>query len=268
MEKEGLRSDEERDYRSRDRMRPVDVLAIAAHPDDAELGCAGGLLLSAHRGRRTAVVDLSRGEMASRGTVEIRQDEARVAARILGLSERRNLGFPDTQIGADSSQLSAIVQLIRDLKPRLVLAPYPEDRHPDHVAAGVLVKKACFYSGLSQYGDGEPFRPERLFFYMLSYPFTPTFVMDISEVWALKMEALRAYRSQFSSEEDGIATPISHQGFLKLVEARAIWYGSLVGAEYGEPYYTPGPVAVDDYPNPGERSGSSERLLPPYTPFY
>ncbi len=246
----------------------LDVLAIAAHPDDAELGCAGGLLLSARRGRKTAIVDLSQGEMASRGSVEIRQEETRAASQILGLSERRNLGFPDTQIGADPSQLSALVQLIRELQPRLVLAPFPEDRHPDHAAAGDLVKKACFYSGLSKFGAGAPFRPDRLFFYMLSYPFIPAFVMDISAVWDLKMEALWSYRSQFDSEEDGIETAISRPGFLKLVEARAIWYGSLVGAEYGEPYDMLGPVPVNDYPEPGGRSSDDGRLLPPYTPYY
>ena len=204
--------------------------------------------------------------MSSRGTVESRQVEANNAARILGIKERRNLGLPDSKIGKDSSRsLSVLIQLIRETRPRIVLAPYWEDRHPDHEATGHLVKEACFFSGVAKIGEGEPFRPTRLFYYMLSYPFTPAFVMDISDAWERKMEAIRAYHTQFESSEDGIRTAISEPGFLKLMEARAIWFGAMIGATYGEPYYMPGPVPMMEFPS---ATTSSDKTLPPYTMFY
>ena len=246
----------------------LDILAIAAHPDDAELGCGGSLLLAARIGLRAAVVDLSAGEMSSRGTVESRAAEAEQAAGILGLSERRNLGLPDSKIGESSAEsLSALIQLIRDTRPRIVLAPYWEDRHPDHEAAGRLVKKACFFAGVAKVGDGVPFRPQRLFYYMLSYPFIPAFVLDISDVWERKLEAITTYRSQFQSSEGGIRTAISEPGFLRLVEARAIWFGAMIGAAYGEPYYMPGPVPLVELPDM-RASSVSDETLPPYSMFY
>jgi N-acetylglucosamine malate deacetylase 1 len=247
---------------------PLDILAIAAHPDDAELGCGGSLLLAARKGLSVAISDLSAGEMSSRGTAASRQSEADHAARILGLRERRNLGLPDARLSENSSHsLSALIQLIRETRPRIVLAPYWEDRHPDHEAAGRLVKEACFFSGVAKIGDGQPYRPARLFFYMISYPFTPAFVLDISDVWEHKLEAIRAYQSQFNSSEDGMHTAISDPGFLRLMEARAVWFGSMIGAAYGEPYYMPGPVPVVELPD-AATSSVSDKALPPYTMFY
>jgi N-acetylglucosamine malate deacetylase 1 len=246
----------------------LDILAIAAHPDDAELGCGGSLVLAVRKGLSVAITDLSAGEMSSRGTVASRQDESRNAALILGLKERRNLGLPDSKIGENlSHSRSALIQLIRETKPRIVLAPYWEDRHPDHEATGRLVKEACFFAGVAKVGDGEPYRPNRLFYYMLSFPFTPAFVLDISDVWERKMEAIKAYRTQFQSSEDSIHTAISEPGFLKLMEARAIWFGSMIGTAYGEPYYMSGPVPVAEFPDVKPSSGST-KALPPYTMFY
>lgn len=246
----------------------LDILAIAAHPDDAELGCGGSLLGAARKGRNVAIADLTEGEMSSRGTVASRQAEALEAARILGLKERRNLGLPDSKLGENSTRsLSALIQLIRETRPQIVLAPYWEDRHPDHEATGRLVKEACFFAGVAKVGDGEPYRPAQLFFYMISYPFTPAFVLDISEVWERKLEAIKAYHTQFGSSENGIRTAISEPGFLKLVEARAIWFGSMIGVAYGEPYYMPGPVPVVELPN-ATLSAVSDKTLPPYTMFY
>jgi bacillithiol biosynthesis deacetylase BshB1 len=246
----------------------LDILAIAAHPDDAELGCSGSLLLAAKKGLSIAIADLSAGEMSSRGTVASRQIEANNAARILGVKERRNLGLPDSKIGENSTHsLSALIQLIRETRPRIVLAPYWEDRHPDHEATGRLVKEACFFAGVAKVGDGEPFRPTQLFYYMLSYPFTPAFVLDISDVWEQKLEAIKAYQTQFQSSESGVRTAISEPGFLRLVEARAIWFGSMIGAAYGEPYYMSGPVPMTEFPN-AMTSSTSDKPLPPYTMFY
>jgi bacillithiol biosynthesis deacetylase BshB1 len=245
----------------------IDILAIAAHPDDAELGCGGSLLLAAQNGLNTAIADLSKGEMSSRGTVETRQEEARTAAQILRLKERRNLSLPDSKIGSDPEHLSKIIQLIRETRPRIVLAPYPEDRHPDHVAAGRLVKEACFYAGVAKVGEGEPYRPKRLISYMLSHPFTPSFVLDISGVWSQKKEALSAYQTQFTTSGDGPATAISDPRFMKFVEARAIWFGSMIGATYGEPYYLPGPVPMNGLPDALAPS-DVDSSLPSYTMFY
>jgi len=246
----------------------LDILAIAAHPDDAELGCGGGVLLATQKGLRVGIADLSAGEMSSRGTVASRQIEANHAARILGLTQRQNLGLPDTKIGADTSHsLSALIQLIRENRPRIVLAPYWEDRHPDHEATGRLVKEACFLAGIAKVGTGEPYRPGRLFFYMISYPFTPAFVLDISDVWERKMESIKAYQTQFQSSADSIKTAISEPGFLKLMEARAIWFGSMIGVAYGEPYYMPGPVPVVEFPDITNSSAASQ-TLPPYTMFF
>lgn len=246
----------------------LDILAIAAHPDDAELGCGGSLLLATRKGLSVAISDLTAGEMSSRGTVASRQVEATNAAHILGIKERRNLGLPDSKIGENSAHsLSALIQLIRETRPRIVLAPYWEDRHPDHEATGRLVKEACFFAGVAKVGEGEPYRPTRLYFYMISYPFTPAFVLDISDVWERKMEAIKAYQSQFESSENGIKTAISDPGFLKLVEARAVWFGAMIGAAYGEPYYMPGPVPVAELPDL-TTSPVSDKTLPPYTMFF
>ena len=248
--------------------KSLDILAIAAHPDDAELGCGGSLLLAVRKGLSVAIADLSAGEMSTRGTVASRQAEAKNASRILGLRERRTLGLPDTKISdnpADSR--SALIQLIRETRPRIVLAPYWEDRHPDHEATGRLVKEACFLAGVAKVGDGEPFRPKRLFHYMLSYPFIPAFVLDISDVWEQKMEAIQSYRSQFQSSEGGMKTAISEPGFMKLVEARATWFGAMIGTAYGEPYYMPGPVPVVELPDARTSPGSG-KILPPYSMFY
>lgn len=246
----------------------LDILAIAAHPDDAELGCSGSLLLATRKGLSAVIADLSAGEMSSRGTVASRQAEAKNAARILGLKERRNLGLPDSKIAENSSaSRSALVQLIRETQPRIVLAPYWEDRHPDHEATGRLVKEACFFAGVAKVGEGEPYRPTQLFYYMLSYPFTPAFVLDISDVWERKLEAIKAYQTQFESSANGIRTAISEPGFLKLIEARATWFGSMIGTAYGEPYYMPGPVPVVDLPG-ATTSSVSDKTLPPYTMFY
>ena len=129
------------------------------------------------------------------------------------------------------------------------------------------MKDACFFAGVTKVGDGELYRPTRLFFYMLSYPFTPAFILDISDVWERKLEAIRAYQSQFESSEVGIRTAISEFGFLKLMEARTIWFGSMIGTAYGEPYYMPGPVPIVELPDI-TTSSDSDKTLPPYTMFY
>jgi len=237
--------------------RPLDILAFSPHPDDAELGCGGSIILAADKGLCVAIADLSAGEMSSRGSPEERQQEKEAAAKRLGLCGRWLVGLPDGEIGTDPAQRLPLIQLIRRTRPRLVLAPYFQDRHPDHAAAAKLVEEACFFAGVRKIGTGEPHRPERLYAYMIHHPFTPSFVVDISAVWARKMASVTAYKSQFQADGSGPETAISRPDFLRLVEARAIYFGAMIGAAYGEPFYQPGPVSLPELP------GLADPPLPP-----
>jgi bacillithiol biosynthesis deacetylase BshB1 len=237
--------------------KPVDILAFSPHPDDAELGCGGSLILAADRGLQVAIADLSAGEMSSRGTPPQRQREKEHAAEILGLCARPLVGLPDSKIGTDPGHRLPIIQLIRDMRPRIVLAPYGEDRHPDHGAASKMVRDACFLAGVSKIGTGQPHRPERLYYYMIHHPFAPSFVVDISTVWDRKMAAIAAYQGQFQSDGSGLETAISRPHFLRFLEARAIWAGAMAGVEYGEAFFMPGPLPL------GELPGATGTSLPP-----
>lgn len=241
---------------------PVDILAFSPHPDDVELGCGGSLILAADSGLRVMVVDLTVGEMSSRGTPAQRADEAKTATRLLGVSARLSLGLPDTKIGAEPEHRAAVIELIRETEPRLVLAPFQEDRHPDHRAASNLIREACFYAGVSKMGSGEPYRPSQLFFYMIHSPFDPSFIINVTPVWEQRMAAVRAYQSQFQAETDGPATALSQPEFLRAVEARAIWFGAMIGAAYGEPFFSTGPVPQKTFP--GLEASPRADLLPPY----
>ena len=242
-----------------------DLLAIAAHPDDAELGCGGALAQAAAAGHRVAVLDLTAGERASRGTPELRQAECQSASARLGLADRLGLHWPDAAIVSAPEPRDQLAALLRKLRPKILLAPYWQDRHPDHAAAGQLARDACFAAGLRA-ADGTPsFRPERIFHYMLHHPFDPSFVLDISAQWDRKWAAIQAYASQFSPTA-GTATALSGSAFLRMIEARAIHYGSMVGARFGEPFHAPGPLPMTALPGlelPHRREGD----LPPYAMF-
>ncbi|MCB9077377.1 MAG: bacillithiol biosynthesis deacetylase BshB1 [Anaerolineaceae bacterium] len=228
----------------------LDILAFAAHPDDAEIGCGGSLLLTADQGRRVAVVDMSAGEMSTRGNLTQRKQETESASKLLGLSARLALGLPDGYIGTDPDHRIPVIDVIRATRPRIVLAPFWEDRHPDHAAAGKLVREACFFAGVQKIGSGLPHRPESVYYYMLHHPFQPTFVVDISTVWTRKQAAIAAYASQFQAVDDGPQTAISQSGFGRFLEARSIYFGAMIGAAYGEAFYSPGPIALNLFPEP------------------
>lgn len=237
--------------------QPLDVLALAAHPDDVEL-CAGGTVcLLARQGYRVGIVDLTRGERGTRGTPEGRVEEARAAAEIIGLAARENLGIPDGRIENTEANRQKVIRVVRRYRPPVVLVGAPECRHPDHGAATRLSTDALFYSGLRKIetfeDEGtpqEPWRPSHVLHYMQAIPFEPTFVVDVSGVWEERVAALQAFTSQFFNpdyepEEDEPETYISNPDFLKWVEARARAYGYRVGATYGEPLlYRHGPVGV------------------------
>jgi bacillithiol biosynthesis deacetylase BshB1 len=226
---------------------PVDLLAVGAHPDDVEMGCGGVLLRAAAEGRRTGIVDLTDGEASTRGTPEIRAQERDRATELLGVATRQGLGLVDGTVGTERDHRLTLVKAIRDHRPRVVVAPYPEDRHPDHSAAGLLAREACFLAGVGRIGEGEPHRPARLYHYMTHHPFTPSFVVDVSSVWDRKMSAVRAYQSQFGGD-GGPATQIGGPGFLELLDARAAVHGAMIGVDRGEPFYHPGPVALASLP--------------------
>lgn len=244
-------------------MKPIDILAFSPHPDDIELGCAGSLVLAADQGLRVVVADLTAAEMSSRGSDEVRAAETAAATALLGLTARLNLGLPDTQIGADPTHRLRLIELIRQTRPRLVLAPYWQDRHPDHEAAGALIREACFYAGVGKMGSGQPHRPDQLCFYQIHTPFEPSFVIDVSAVWERRMAAVRAYASQFEDNAAGPPTALSSADFLRYVEARAIAYGALIGAAYGEPFAIRGPVPLRGFAELVGFLADAEQL-PPY----
>lgn len=237
---------------------PLDVLALAAHPDDVEL-CAGGTMcLLADQGYRTGIVDFTRGELGTRGTPETRMEEAAAAAEILGLAARENLGLPDGDIQNTRQNQLAVIRAVRRHRPPIVLTTAETVRHPDHGDATRLSVDALFYSGLAKIetfeDDGtpqEPWRPHHVLHYMQALDFEPTFVVDVSSVWERRMGALLAFKSQFyqpdADADDGPETYISNPRFLKWVEARARTFGYRIGADFGEPLlYRHGPVGVSD----------------------
>ena len=223
-------------------MKPICVAAFAAHPDDVELSCAGTLLMMKAQGHRVGVVDLTRGELGTRGTAEIRAQESAASTQILGLDFRLNLGLPDGQVQNTQEQRLAVIAGIRAVRPDVLLANAPYDRHPDHMNAAVLVREAAFLAGLhnieTQDEDGKPqapWRPNLVMHYVQDRFMEPDIIMDITEAHETKMKAVRAFKSQFydpnSNEPD---TYISSPGFLENVVTRALEFGRMVGVKYGE----------------------------------
>ena len=237
----------------------MDVLALAAHPDDVEL-CAGGTVcLLAQQGRQVGVVDFTHGELGSRGTPEGRLQEAQDAAGIIGLAERENLGLPDGDISNTGENRLMLIRLIRRYRPHIVLINAPECRHPDHCAAAKLSADALYYSGLRKIetrgGDGtaqEPWRPHHVLHYMQAVPFEPSLILDVSDVWQQRIDALQAFKSQFfnpdyDADSDEPDTYVSNKDFFEWVEARARVYGQLIGVRYGEPLlYRQGAIGTSD----------------------
>jgi bacillithiol biosynthesis deacetylase BshB1 len=242
----------------------TDILVFSPHPDDAELGCGGSLILAADKGLRVVIADMSDGEMSSNGTPELRQSEKLHASERLGLRDRISVGLPDTEIGTNPTQRLPLIKIIREMKPRIVLTPNSQDRHPDHERANRLVKEACFLAGVRRVGTGHPHRPEQIFYYMIHTPFIPSFVIDISSVWERKMAAVTAYQSQFKFEEGNSPTAINRPDLLRFVEAQAIVFGAMIGANYGEAYNLLGPVRLGELPGLDNARPYPSDELPPY----
>ncbi|MEM7167522.1 MAG: bacillithiol biosynthesis deacetylase BshB1 [Planctomycetota bacterium] len=215
----------------------VDLLVVAAHPDDAELAVGGTLLVAKQHGQTTAVVDLTRGELSSRGDLETRGRETAAATELLGLDHRENLDLPDGGVRDDHEARQRLVAAIRRLRPRLVLAPWKEDLHADHAGAGLLLERAWYLCGVGKFAAGdEPYRPELIGWYMCHTAFEATAVTDVSSVWARKQEVVACYGSQFfAPDATGPKTKISNPNFMAAVEGRAREWGLRVGCEFGEP---------------------------------
>jgi bacillithiol biosynthesis deacetylase BshB1 len=223
-------------------MKPLDVLAVVAHPDDAELICGGSLLRSKDRGERTGILDLTRGEMGSQGSAELRATEARAAGEVLGLDVRRNAGLPDAHLRNTQEARETVVQILRELRPRTVITHWIEGRHPDHRAAAELVYDASFLAGLRNYpASGDPFRPLKVI-HALSFreePTKPTFVVDISDQMERKLEAIAAYGSQFGGAvQAGEVFPGGGRALVDQVRAHAARVGAMIRVEYGEAFWT------------------------------
>lgn len=226
----------------------LDALAFGTHPDDVELFCGGTLLKLIRQGMKTGVVDLTMGELSTRGTVEVREKEAREAASRLQLSSRTNAGLPDGRIENSYGHRLKIITFLRMHRPKLIFIPYWSDRHPDHRNASIVLQEAAFYSGLEKITTGhEPFRPKHVIFYFHHEITDPSFVVDISDTFDEKMNAVRAYRSQFYDAASGEReTYISSQAFIESVEIRARYFGFQIGVKYGEPFRTKTVIKIDN----------------------
>jgi len=223
----------------------LDFLVISPHPDDAELGMGGSLARAKAEGRSTGILDLTRGEAATKGTPEERAREAAAASEVLSLDVRRNLGWPDSRILDSEDRRLQLARVLRDLRPRVVVAPHGNDRHPDHVAAAKIVPAAVHLAGLKNSPlSGEPFKPEGVFFYMGNGPFEATLVVDTSDYIGVWEEAVRCYRSQFTGEA---ASETVTPDIYRRRRGRAAYWGTFIGAEYGEPLFTPRPVAYTPF---------------------
>ena len=232
----------------------VDVLAIAAHPDDIEMTCAGTVLSLVAQGKTLAGIDLTRGELGTRGTPEIRLKESAEGARLMQLAARENMGFRDAFFRNDEEHQMALIPIIRHYRPEIVLTNAPDDRHPDHSRAAELVVQACFYAGLRQIAtvgrDGqlqEAHRPKFVYHFIQDRSLTPDFVVDVSPYWDQKIAAIKAYQSQFFDPESSEPQSyISGEPFLKFLEARSREHGHMIGVEFGEGFVTQRMLGVTD----------------------
>lgn len=226
----------------------VDILFFGAHPDDVELSVGGSVAKFVKSGLRAGIVDLTRGEMGTRGTPQTRKKEAQAAARILGASFRLQLDFQDGNLQTGREQELQVIHLLRRYRPKLVVAPWPDERHPDHVRTGRIVTDASFYAGLKALETGlAAHRPQAVLYYLQNYMVPPSFVVDVTAAWKTKMRSVAAFKSQFydpKSKEP--KTVLSDPRFLEMIDARGKHFGALIGAGYGEAFVTKQPPKIDD----------------------
>lgn len=231
----------------------VDILAVGAHPDDIELSAGGTIIKSVQQGRKVAIIDLTEGELGSRGTVRTRYEEAKKAADIMGVRFRENIRIADGFFAEDRESLLRLIAKIRHYQPEIVLANAVKDRHPDHGRASDFISRACFLSGLLKIEttrDGieqKKWRPKAVYHYIQDRYIQPDIIVDVSEYKDQKMKAILAYETQFYKEgAEGPKTPISGKDFVDFLEARMRQVGRDIGAEFGEGFTTERPIGIED----------------------
>lgn len=232
----------------------LDFLTFAAHPDDAELSMGGTIAKMINLGKSFGIIDLTEGELGTRGTKQTRKEEADEASKILGLTVRENLSIPDGNIFVTKENTIKIIRCIRKYRPKIIFAPYFNDRHPDHIEASKLIKRAMFFSGLPKIEtklDGElqkAYRPKKLFYFIQTYEFDPTFIVDISDTFETKLKSMKAYKTQFHNESGEDIEPktfISEPGFINYLDARSKSFGFKIGKKYGEPFFSEEEMELD-----------------------
>lgn len=231
----------------------LDILVFAAHPDDAELACSGTIALHIAQGKKVGIIDLTQGEMGTRGTPEIRLQEASEAAKILKLTIRENLGFKDIYFLNDHEHQLEMVKVIRKYQPEIVLANAPTDRHPDHGKGSTLASTSCFLSGLRRIEtqlDGKhqlPWRPNNIYYYIQNNYIEPDFVVDITDFWDVKLKCIKAFKSQFYDPNNQEPQSfISSENFLGFIDARSREFGHSINVKYGEGFTKEKMLGIDN----------------------
>ena len=223
----------------------VDIVAYGAHPDDLELGIGGTLIAHVRQGWNVVGIDMTRGEMGSNGTPEERVGESNAAAEVMGLSSRPNLDLPDMGIAVEDKQLRVVVDSIRRLRPKILIAPYWHSHHPDHENAGHLLRKAFFVSGLKKFKtESSPYRPGAIYYYALPRDLKPTLIVDITPYFEEKLEAIKQHVSQFRRDGETFPTNINSPGFQERIKGANLYWGRQAGVQYGEPLFSPRPPRV------------------------
>ena len=228
-----------------------DLLVIGAHPDDVEVGVGGIVAKAAKAGKRVAILDLTMGELSSRGSVEERKAEAQAASNALGVAHRTNAQLPDGGIANCDAQRQKLISHLRELRASILLCPMHTDRHPDHDAAHFLVRDANYLAGLSRIDTGQqPHRATHVYYYRVYGESTPpSELIDISDAFETKLAALRAYKSQlFNPQYEGAATFVSSEAFWNSIRVRAEYWGARIGVKYAEPIYSDAPIALTTLP--------------------
>lgn len=227
----------------------LDVLAFGAHPDDVEIMCAGTLVKLAQEGYKVGMISLTGGESGSRGTPQDRKKEFTTATAIMSLKTGDILDIPDGQVRVSEANKIKVIKKLRQYRPKIVMAPHWETRHPDHSQCSFLIRQAVFASGLKNLNTGQQhYRPKNLFYYMELYDFTPSFIIDISETFEIKLQAIRAHQSQFynpnENNKEQEQTFISSPEFFDYIRIRAQYWGHKMGVAYGEPFYVREPLGL------------------------
>ena len=228
----------------------IDVLIFAAHPDDAELSMGGTILSLKNSGKSIAIIDFTKGELSTKGTLESRLNETDNASEIMNLDVRENLDLGDGRFEETEENRHILMDIIRKYKPSIIFAPFKTDRHPDHERCSRMVREAHFYSGLKNYKtDIDEYRAKQLYFYMGNNVFDPSFIYDISDFMDGKIELVKAYATQFFNKKDKskVVTTISRPEFMEFISAKARFYGEMSGVKYGEAFYYEQKLAINSF---------------------